>query len=83
MCDISMVEGGEMEPSMQHAFFAYIDPGTGSMLFQMAAAGAVTLMVALRRWRHIIVATVRGWFHKNEPEPVPTPAIKDEAPGNP
>ena len=60
---------------MAHAFFAYIDPGTGSLILQMAAAGAVTVMVALRRWRHIIVATVRSWFHKDEPDATP----KEEA----
>ena len=60
---------------MAHAFFAYIDPGTGSLILQMAAAGAVTVMVALRRFRHIVVATVRSWFHKGEPEVAP----KEEA----
>ena len=60
---------------MAHAFFAYIDPGTGSLILQMAAAGAVTVMVALRQFRQLIVATVRGWFHKDEPETTP----KEEA----
>jgi hypothetical protein len=61
---------------MAHAFFAYIDPGTGSMIFQMAAAGAVTVMVALRRFRHVLVATVRSWFQKpdaTEPKEEATP----------
>ena len=46
------------------------------LILQMAAAGAVTVMVALRRFRHIVVATVRSWFHKGEPE---VAAPKEEA----
>jgi hypothetical protein len=33
---------------------AYIDPGTGSYVFQLAAAGLLTALYALKRhWRHL------------------------------
>ncbi len=42
-------------------FFAYIDPGTGSLIWQIVAAGLVTVGFGLRYgWRHI-----RGLFKRS------------------
>jgi len=39
---------------------AYIDPGTGSYLFQLAAAGALATLFVLRRYWHAIKTKIRG-----------------------
>ena len=38
--------------------WAYIDPGTGSYLFQLVIAGGLAGMYTLRRYWH----NVRAWF---------------------
>lgn len=38
---------------------AYVDPGTGSYLFQLAAAGLLAGMFTLRRYWEVIKATFR------------------------
>jgi hypothetical protein len=38
---------------------AYIDPGTGSYLFQLAAAGLLAAMFTLRRYWELVKATFR------------------------
>jgi hypothetical protein len=63
---------------MQHVLFAYIDPGTGSLIFQMGAAALVTFAVWFHKFRHMVFATVRGWLGKSPPEDVPP---SDEAAG--
>jgi hypothetical protein len=40
--------------------FAYVDPGTGSYLFQLAAAGFLTGMFTLRRYWGAMKARFRG-----------------------
>jgi hypothetical protein len=39
---------------------AYIDPGTGSMLLQLLAAGVVGTVFYLRRWGAVITAWLFG-----------------------
>ena len=42
--------------------YAYLDPGTGSMLLQILAAGALAVGVGWRR----IVKIIKGKFSKNK-----------------
>lgn len=51
--------------------WAYIDPGTGSYLFQLAAAGALSGVYLLRRyWGHLkSLLTRTGSLQKKAPAP--------------
>ena len=40
--------------------WAYIDPGTGSYLFQLAAAGFLAGMYTMRRYWSAVISMVRG-----------------------
>jgi len=53
---------------------AYVDPGTGSMLVQMAIAGMAGAMFYFRELR----MQLAGWFRRNVlRRPDPAPAIAD------
>lgn len=39
--------------------FGYLDPGTGSMMLQFLIAGFLSVIVALRAYRHSIVKFIR------------------------
>lgn len=41
---------------------AYIDPGSGSYLFQLVIAGLTGAVFFFNNTRRAIVATVRSWF---------------------
>jgi hypothetical protein len=45
--------------------WAYIDPGTGSYLFQLAAAGFLAGAYTLRKYWHSVKAVVRGRFGRS------------------
>lgn len=49
--------------------WAYVDPGTGSYLFQLAAAGFLAGAYTLRRYWHSVVARLRGNQSTGEDEP--------------
>jgi hypothetical protein len=51
-------------PPLLAPLLAYIDPGTGSMLVQLLAAGILGGFMAVRRFRD----RVFGLFRKREPE---------------
>ena len=40
--------------------WAYVDPGTGSYLFQIAAAGGLAALYSMRRYWSALVSAVRG-----------------------
>ena len=40
--------------------WAYVDPGTGSYLFQIAAAGILAGMYTLRRYWYALTSALRG-----------------------
>jgi hypothetical protein len=40
--------------------WAYIDPGTGSYLFQIAVAGLLGAAYTLRRYWHLVTSMLRG-----------------------
>ena len=42
--------------------WAYIDPGTGSYLFQLLIAGGLAGMYTLRRYWHTVKATLSSMF---------------------
>lgn len=45
---------------------AYVDPGTGSYLFQVAMAGGLAGLYTLRRYWHAVATAVRfGWRRKH------------------
>jgi hypothetical protein len=39
--------------------WAYIDPGTGSYMFQIAAAGMFGAVYTVRRWWHVLASAIR------------------------
>ena len=45
--------------------WAYIDPGTGSYLFQLLIAGGLAGLYTFRRYWH----TVRDWFVRRKDQP--------------
>jgi hypothetical protein len=49
------------------AVFAYLDPGTGSMLVQLLVGGVAAAGVALKLYWHRILRLLR--IRKPEPEP--------------
>lgn len=53
------------DPTQDGAAFAYIDPGSGSLLLQLIIASFVGLMFYLRSVRQFFVRFFRGlWPHK-------------------
>jgi hypothetical protein len=54
--------------------FAYIDPGSGSLLIQALIAGLVAIPIFFRHQIARAVQAVRG---RREPEPVAAPAPDD------
>lgn len=48
--------------------WAYIDPGTGSYLFQIAVAGLLGAAYTLRRYWHALASMVRGRERRNDVE---------------
>jgi hypothetical protein len=48
--------------------WAYVDPGTGSYLFQLAAAGFLAGMFTIRRYWDAVKARVRGARSDDRPE---------------
>ena len=50
-----------------NAVFAYLDPGTGSMLVQLLVGGVAAAGVALKLYWHRILRLLR--IRKTEPEP--------------
>jgi hypothetical protein len=48
---------------------AYLDPGTGSYVFQMVAAALVSVGFVARAYWH----RVRGWFARRRSSPPPDP----------
>ncbi len=51
--------------------FAYLDPGTGSMLVQLLVGGLAALAVAVKLWWYKILRVLR--IRKPEPEPEQAP----------
>lgn len=51
---------------------AYIDPGTGSYLIQLALAGFLAGAYTLRKYWHSVKAVVRGRFGRSRSEHNPT-----------
>jgi hypothetical protein len=51
------------------AVFAYLDPGTGSMLVQLLVGGVAAVGVALKLYWHRVLRLLR--IRKPEPEPEP------------
>ena len=49
------------------AVFAYLDPGTGSMLVQLLVGGVAAVGVALKLYWHRVLRLLR--IRKPEPEP--------------
>jgi hypothetical protein len=49
--------------------FAYLDPGSSSILFQAAAAALFTLLFVLRTWW----TRIRSFFRRGEPSGPPAP----------
>ena len=54
---------------LSDAVFAYLDPGTGSMLVQLLVGGAAAVGVAAKLYWHRILRLFR--IRKAEPEPEP------------
>jgi hypothetical protein len=48
---------------------AYLDPGTGSYVFQMVAAALVSVGFVVRAYWH----RLREWFTRRRPSPPPGP----------
>jgi hypothetical protein len=48
--------------------FAYLDPGTGSMLVQLLVGGLAAAAVALKLYWHRLLRLLR--IRRDEPEPV-------------
>jgi hypothetical protein len=48
---------------------AYLDPGTGSYVFQMVAAALVSVAFVIRTYWH----RIRAFFTRRGPEPPPRP----------
>lgn len=47
---------------MKQAVFAYLDPGTGSMVLQLLVGGIAGVVAFARfRWE-----TVKGWFRRGD-----------------
>ena len=44
--------------------WAYVDPGTGSYLFQLAAAGFLAGAYTIRRYWHALTTTMRSLFDR-------------------
>jgi len=57
--------------------FAYIDPGTGSLLIQALIAGLVAVPIFFRHQIARVIRTVRG---RNEPGSEPGPEADDDMP---
>ena len=52
---------------LSDAVFAYLDPGTGSMLVQLLVGGVAAVGVALKLYWHRVLRVLR--IRKPEPEP--------------
>ena len=61
-----------MELLIMTSFLAYIDPGTGSMLFQIFVASLLTVGVAFRSVRNGIIYYVKSLFSRKNSNPAPT-----------
>jgi hypothetical protein len=44
---------------------AYVDPGTGSYVFQLAIAGGLAALYTVRHYWQSLKATIRSWFGGN------------------
>ena len=60
------------------AVFAYLDPGTGSMLVQLLVGGVAAAGVAIKLYWHRILRLLR--IRKAEPEPDREPCPPSPAP---
>ena len=49
--------------------FAYLDPGTGSMIIQGLIAGVVMVSMAIKMYWRKIVGFLRSLFHKSNHHP--------------
>ena len=50
---------------------AYVDPGTGSYLFQLAIAGGLASVYTIRRYWHTLTEAVRRRFGRKQDNPPP------------
>jgi hypothetical protein len=57
---------------------AYIDPGTGSYLFQMLVAGLLTFLMMLRHVREFMRVKVLGFLKRKHDGVSATPTAKAE-----
>jgi len=62
---------------------AYIDPATGSMVFQMLVAGFLGALVAFRNLRHRIASKLSGLFGRGRPRSADTPSEPGAPPSEP
>ena len=46
--------------------YAYLDPGTGSFIFQMALAALLAALVTLKLWWKKLILTISGFFSKTK-----------------
>lgn len=61
--------------------FAYIDPGSGSLIIQALIAGVVAVPIIFRNQISRWVNALRGTPAKRSPEPAPAPGEEDARPG--
>jgi hypothetical protein len=57
--------------------FAYLDPGSGSMVLQMLLGGAASLAVALKMFGKRLFSRLAFW-KKDEVAPAPTASVDSE-----
>ena len=67
--------------SGSHAILAYIDPGTGSYVFQMLVAGALTVVVTLKNFRSYIGAKLGALFGRKSEQPGVAQSNSEAKPG--
>ena len=60
-------DSGPGTDMLSDAVFAYLDPGTGSMLVQLLVGGVAAAGVALKLYWHRVLRLLR--IRKPEPEP--------------
>lgn len=64
-----------------HVVFAYIDPGSGSLMIQALIAGLVALPIFFRHQIARFVGALRRPSADQQPQPAPAPAEDDARPG--
>jgi len=52
--------------------YAYIDPGAGSMMFQILIAFAVGTLFTIKLWFKKVTLFVKKFFNKNNDATIPT-----------